>query len=610
MLQSMRSAARYIWIGLAIAFVGGFVFYESSGLFGRSRVTTTTAVATVNGRDIPYQTWATLSQNMAQEQEQRLGRGLTLDERKQIDDQAYNQLVTDILLQQEYQKRGIRVTDQEIQQAAMTSPPPELMQNPELQTEGRFDPDKYQRFLRSPSARQGGLLVYLEQYYRNEIPRQKLFSQVVTDVYLSDHRLWSVYKDAHDSAAMTYVALRPEMIPDNEVSVSDAEIREYYDKHRKELERPGRAVVSVVEIPRAVTAADSATARQRVLTLRNEIQGGAKFEDVAKRESADSASGAQGGSLGKYVKGSGFVAPFEQAAFALRPGELSQPVLSPFGYHLIRVDSRKGDTLELHHILVRIQQSDSSAARTDRRADSLANLAASNEDPKKFDEAARTLNLVVSRATAVEGEPLQVNGRTVPSVSAWAFGGARAGETSDLFDTPDAYYLARLDSVQHGGTPTLDEVKGEIRTFLAIDRKVAKLVPRAKQMADAATHASLDQAAQAQGLTAAKTAMFSRVSFVPGVGQFNEAIGAAFTLPVGAISQPISTRSGVYVERVDQRKLADSAAWLAQRDQQRAQMIGSMRQQRVQQFLADLKQSAKISDHRQEINEATRQPAG
>src|SRR5204863_2263963 len=135
------------------------------------------------------------------------------------------------------------------------------------------------------------------------------------------------------------------------------------------------------------SATDSALVRDHAVALRNEIVGGAKFEDVAKRESADSVSGARGGDLGRGGKGR-FVAPFEQAAYALKPGEISQPVLTQFGYHLIRLDERKGDTLTLHHILLRIQQSDSAAARTDRRADSLARIAASSDQPAKFDEAA------------------------------------------------------------------------------------------------------------------------------------------------------------------------------------------------------------------------------
>ena len=73
----------------------------------------------------------------------------------------------------------------------------------------------------------------------------------------------------------------------------------------------------------------------------------------------------------KYRKGAPdarFVPAFEETAYVLAPGQLSEPVLTQFGYHVIRVDARQGDTLALRHILVPVGQSDSSAARTDDRA--------------------------------------------------------------------------------------------------------------------------------------------------------------------------------------------------------------------------------------------------
>ena len=139
MLQSMRSAAKYIWIILVVAFVGGFLLVETSGLLGRAPVTTGTAVATVNGEDVLYQTWATASQQRIQMAEQQGGRALTLDDRRRLENETFDELVQAVLLQQEYERRGIRVTEEEIVQAAQTSPPPQLMQAPDLQTDGRFD---------------------------------------------------------------------------------------------------------------------------------------------------------------------------------------------------------------------------------------------------------------------------------------------------------------------------------------------------------------------------------------------------------------------------------------------------------------------------------------
>ena len=131
MLQSMRSSAKYIWIFVTVAFIGGFLLYESSGLFGSAPITSTTAVATVNGQDILVTTWQTLSAQLEQQRTASSGESISLDERQAIQDQAYDQLVSDALLSQEMRRRGITVSVDELTNAAKYSPPPQLMPIPE-----------------------------------------------------------------------------------------------------------------------------------------------------------------------------------------------------------------------------------------------------------------------------------------------------------------------------------------------------------------------------------------------------------------------------------------------------------------------------------------------
>jgi peptidyl-prolyl cis-trans isomerase D len=382
-------------------------------------------------------------------------------------------------------------------------------------------------------------------------------------------------------------------------NISDADLQKYYDAHKSEFERSGRATVSVLAIPRMITADDSAAVRSHLEQLRTEIAGGAKFEDVAKRESADTISGANGGDLGKGTKGR-FVPEFEKALEALKPGELSGPVLSQFGYHLIRLDSRNGDTTQAHHILLRIQPSDSSQAKMDREADQLSKIAAGSDQPAKFDEAAKKLGITPFKVTVTEGEPAVFNGQYVPSVSAWAFGGARAGETSDLFDSDQGYYLARLESVTPGGK-TFDAVKGDVRAKLALDRAVERAVPQANDLATAARSSSLEAAATARKLTVQKTGMVTRGGAASTLGSVGEALGAAFALPVNTVGVPIRQLDGVYVLRVDAKKPADKAAFEAKKKEIRAQRLQQLKQQRLQAYYADLKKSAKIDDRRKEI---------
>jgi len=605
-LQQMRSAAKYIWLFIVIAFVGGFLLAETSGLIGSAPLTPTTPVAEVNGREILYADWQQRVQQAMQNQ-QRNGRSLTQDEVRQIEDQTLDEMIMDVLLAQEYRRRGISVTDEELREFARYAPPPFMYSAPELQTDGRFDPVKYQRLLASPQARQQGILLALESYYRSEIPKEKLFSQVTDGIYLTDAELWRVWQDENDSAQVSFVVWRPTVDSAATAAVSDADARAYFREHEAEYDRPGHAWLSVVRIPRPITAADTAAVRDRLLALRAEITGGAKFEDVARRESADTVSGANGGDLGRGGRGR-FVPEFETAAYALRPGQVSGPVLTPFGFHLIRVDDRKGDTLALRHILLRIQQSDSSAMATDRQADELARIASGADDRTRLDSAAKQLGLTIHRIEAAEGAPAQLNGMMVPSVSAWAFSGVRAGETSELFDDENGYWMARIDSLVPGGEPDFDRVRDEIREHLAREAAIDRLLPAAQQFAAsaAATPGGFEAAAQRAGLTVTKTRPFTRVDVVPGLGQFARPIGAAFGLAAGAVSAPVREDDGVYVLRVDRRANADRTRFEAQKALMRRQRIQQMRQQRLQLYLSDLRKAAKIEDHRKEINAMAR----
>ncbi|MGH7636373.1 MAG: peptidyl-prolyl cis-trans isomerase [Gemmatimonadaceae bacterium] len=600
----MRTTAKWIWLFLFVAFVGVFLFADTSGLIGGGAVTSNTAVAEVNGNDILYTRWQERVSQAIQNQ-QRSGAALTQDEVRQIENEVLQTMIMEVLLEEEYGDRGITVTDEEVQEFARYAPPPFMYNNPELQTEGRFDPQKYQRFLSSPQARQSGILLALESYYRTEIPKEKLFQQVTDGIYVTDAELWRSWQDERDSSQVSHVAWRPQVDSATLAAVTDPEISEYFDNHREEFERPGQAWLSVVRIPRVIGAADTAATRARLAQLRQEIVGGAKFEDVARRESVDTVSGSDGGNLGRGGRGR-FVQEFETAAYQLRAGEISEPVLTPFGFHLIKVDERKGDTLALRHILLRIRQSDSAATVTDRQADELARIASGADNPAQLDTAARQLGLQVLTVPVVEDRPASLNGMSIPSVSAWAFGGATRGEISELFDDESGYWMARLDSISPGGEPRLDRVRDEIRERLAIEKSLDRLLPAAQEFSKNAAASGFDVAARNAGLTVTKTPMFTRLSFVPGLPQFSKVIGAAFGLPVGAVSAPIRDETGIYVIRVDRRVNADRAAFDQQKNTLRAQRIQQLRQQRLQLFLDDLRKSAEIEDHRGEINAALR----
>jgi peptidyl-prolyl cis-trans isomerase D len=199
-----------------------------------------------------------------------------------------------------------------------------------------------------------------------------------------------------------------------------------------------------------------------------------------------------------------------------------------------------------------------------------------------------------------------VAGRYVPNVSAWAFGGARMGESSDMFDDATGYYVARLDTMHAEGVASFDDVRDEIKEKMSRDKVVEEFMTLGRNLTESAGALGFEGAAQRRALTVSKSGTFARTMQTEGLGGFNEAVGAAFSLPLGAVSQPIRTNEGVFVIRVDRRVQTDSAEFAKQKEQQRAQVLRGMREQMVRDYLESLRKSASIVDSRKKLNSAAR----
>ncbi|MCY1492866.1 Foldase protein PrsA 2 [compost metagenome] len=119
---------------------------------------------------------------------------------------------------------------------------------------------------------------------------------------------------------------------------TEEEVRRFFEENRARLERPeqvhARHILLKIE-----PGQDAAEVEQRILALRGEILAGADFAEEARKHSRDS-SAASGGDLGFFARGS-MQPPFEEAAFALQPGETSMPVQTVYGWHLIRLEGRQ-----------------------------------------------------------------------------------------------------------------------------------------------------------------------------------------------------------------------------------------------------------------------------
>ncbi|HEV2130653.1 MAG TPA: peptidylprolyl isomerase, partial [Longimicrobiaceae bacterium] len=602
MMQDLRNKTKWIMIIVALSFVGLMVFEWGMDISGQSSAAQTGELGRVNGRPVQNQAYQNTYQELYQRMQQQLGEQPSREQVRQIEQMAWDQTVNQMLIEQELQRRGIRVTNAEIRQAARYSPHPDLMQNELFQTNGQFDLAKYQQFLASPAANEQ-LLLQLEQYYREAIPRTKLMRQVTAGLHVSDAELWRSWRDRNETATVEYVALDVNRLVPGDVEVTDREVRAYYDSRRQEFRRQASARLALAVLAKAPAAEDTAAALQRVRALRAELQGGADFAEVARRESADPGSRERGGDLGTFTRGQ-MVPAFDQAVFSLPIGEISEPVLTPFGYHLIQVQSRTGDQASARHILVPFQRSEEAEDRLYARADSLEELT----ERGGLERAARALGATVREGVVVSEADAVVPGvGSVLEALEWAqeetgAEGAGVGAVSPLFETDQAFYVARVESVTPAGEIPLAEATPQIRRQLVAEKKREQARQIGQQIvAEVRGGKSLQQAASERGLEVATTGPFTRAGFNPTFGQANAAVGAAFGVPINQVSDVVSTTARLFIIRPVERTEADRQAWEQQKDQQRAGELLRLQQEQAARWLESLRKQAEIEDNRSEV---------
>jgi|KBSSwiStaDraftv2_1062776.scaffolds.fasta_scaffold41593_4 peptidyl-prolyl cis-trans isomerase D len=605
MMQFFRSAAKPIILVTTIAFFIWLV-YDLSGLGGGGGMLTTTSVGKVNGKTVDARTFQAAVQQAIDARQRQTGASLSLEEVAQVRDQVWDQFVQDFIFRAEYDRHGIRATDDEVAEAIKTQPLREVAQSPQFQTDGQFDQSKYQRWLQSAEGQ--AYVPMLEERYRDEIMRGKLIRGVIGDIFLSDAALWERYRDEREMIKVGILVVNPaSAISDAAIEVSGPDVENFYRDHRDEFKRPRAAFLSYVSLPRLPDASDSAAALARVHALRAEIAGGAPFADVARRESADTNSGKNGGELGEMNR-TGIDSSFGAAAISIPLKTLSQPVKSAFGWHLLEVESRKGDTFKAKHILVPIEVTGEHRQRLDRRADSLEQLAAERLEASALDSAATALKIPVrSAGPIVQGGAVmgEETGR-VPDASIWAFQ-AKPGEESPVLEAERAYVVVRLDSLQAEGIPPLGSIRAEVEARARLVKKQVAAEALTKRLADEARKGGhLKPLAVTPGASYRELGPVARLS--TGLSE-PKLIGGAFGAAVGGIAGPVRAEDGVYLFEGLERTPADSAEFVKNLVQIRNASLQAARQNRVRAYVSALRTNAKIVDRRADIYTTNAQAA-
>ena len=632
MLDRMRRHRNWLKWSLGLVCLAFVIFYIPDFLRGTgTNAAGTDSVAIVEGQEIKADEFRRAYQAQLQAYRQAYGGNMSEQLLKQlgVDQQILQQIVDERAALAEAERVGIRVTNEEVARriAGIAA----------FQQNGVFVGEQLYRQLLA-SQRPPLSPPEFEESVRRSLVVDKLRTAITQWMSASDAELEQEYRRRNEKVKLAVVTVTTDSLK-SAVRISDVEALAHFEAHNADFKIPekrkvryllvdidamrAKIVIPQGDIERAYNdgieqystpdqvrashillkteGKDDAAVKAIAEGLLKQAKGGTDFAALAKKYSEDEASAKNGGDLDYFGRGR-MVPEFDAVAFALEPGQISDLVKTQYGYHIIKVVEKKpGTTQEL--ATVRQQISDQIA---NQRAQALAGdladkLAAQIAKPSDLDAAAKSQGLRVEETGFfARDEPLMVLGGT-PEVAMRAFELAE-GQASGQIRTPRGFVFVALAGKQDSYIPKFDEVKDRVRDNLTTER--ARDLSRQKAADLAATlkgAGDFVKAAKAAGVEAKTTDFITRDAPIPDLGNAPAVLDVAFKLPMGAVSEPISTENGTAIVKVVEKEAVTPADFAANKDTFREQLLNDRRSRFFSGYMLKAKQGMKIEVNREAL---------
>ncbi len=623
MLKFIRNNKAGRWVKILFGILAAvFIFWGVGVGIGGTQVQ---FVAQVNGENIEDIEFQRAYRNLDRIYREIYKSNPAMMEGLDLRGQALEQLLRVTLMHQEAQRLGLGVADSEVRDT--------IAADANFQVDGRFDKDRYLRVLRLNLLTPG----QYENSQRREILVDKLATLVGGGVRVSSAEAKQAFLRNNEKVNLSYVALDPAKFTDG-IEVSDADAEAYFKEHAEEFRQPDRVRLDYVLLPLgtfedAATVADAeiqayydankatfdepeqvrarhilvrapqdgdeakkAEARTKIEGLLARIKAGEDFAAVATASSEDESNAPRGGDLGFFPRGR-MVPPFEDAAFALQPGEVSGVVETGFGLHLIKLEERRAaGARPFDDVKGEISE------KLRREAGKKAAETAANEALEKVKAGTSLQDTATALGQAVKTSAPVGRGETIPGLvgssalldAALPLG---ANEVGPVVFTADGYFLFRVTEKIASHLPELAAVADKVRDAVRLEKASAKAKEKAEELRAKLAGSSLQQVAEAEQLEVKETGPLAQASgWIPGLGVSTELKDAAFALTTEApVAPTVFSVGGKQVVAVLKERItpADSE-FDSQKDDLVRQLETVRRNEVMTKFFEELKAQAEI----------------
>lgn len=434
-----------------------------------------------------------------------------------------------------------------------------------------------------------------------EFPVQDYVQQVEVDeediqAYYQEHK--QEYK-VPAKMSMQAIRISPETLAENQ-DVSPEEMKAYYEDHEQEfsLEEQVKARHILIQVGEEASDAEVEKARQEIEKAARSLKQGTDFARLAT-EMSEAPSADQGGELGWFGRNS-MVQAFEEAAFALEPGEISDPVRTQFGFHLIQVTERREAGVQpftqvQDEIRTRLAR-DKVMQNLEDRLDEVLQIVLTKGD---IHQAAAAVDLEVEEIGPVGRDDipdrLGLGDDQVDKLMKM-----QVGEITDTpFIVDNGYVIAKKTEQEEAFIPSLDQVRGRIRADVEKEKAGALAQKAARK---ALKELKNTTSAENLGLKVVASQPFTRQGSIPGLGRNAELVQDAFAVSEGQwLNTPYDLGEEVIIAKLLEIRPPDNTAW----EEQKEYWVDSMRRLQEQMlfdsYVQGLREAADISIQSPEI---------
>ena len=546
-----------------------------------------------------------------------------------LKERAVKDLINKVLLLQEAHRLGLRVNSEEVQAA--------VQNYPAFQKDGIFDKAAYLRALQRAR-------VTAKEFEANQTQMlliSKVQEVIVSSAKVSDREVLDLYQATFEKVNLDVLSLKPEDIEG--VSLTADEVKEYFSKHREDFKIPAKVMASYLlfdpkdylkQVPITPKEMEDyyqnnrekfgqpkrikvrhilirfdpkdseamAKARKKAESIREEAMKGKDFAQLAKQYSEDPGTKAQGGDLG-YISRGQVVPEFEEAAFSLKVGGISNLVQTPYGSHILKVDEIQEAKIEpLEKVKNQIQSLLQTRKARELAHDEADQAYAVASKEKKLDGFAKEKNLRLTETGFFSAND-KIDLDPKLKDSALSLG---KGDISPVLRLGETFAVLQVLEKQEPRIPELKEAEKKVSEALRREKQKEKALTKAKEALEKLRKgADFKSLASQEGMKIEETGFFDRGAEPPKMTTSEELQKALSTLSLKNpyAENPIFFDGKYAVLRLKEEKKIDPVQFNSRKENYRRALIQQKQEMLLTNWLEDLLEQAKAKGKYKMIRE-------